>query len=102
MDELPKPMLNQPIETGMTAGEEFEQNVLGRLEGARDARVKLQDMTAEDPKAQMERIAKFKEESFARIEKASGLTFDRETGRCTTPTQERGDSRQFRARWKRV
>jgi hypothetical protein len=34
-----------------------------------------------------ERVEKFKQEGFARIEKATGLTFDRDTGKCITPTE---------------
>jgi hypothetical protein len=84
MDDGDKPMLNSPIETGTVAGEEFEKNLIARMEGARDARVELQGMAAESPEAQQERLEKFREESFARIEELTGLTFDRETGKCTT------------------
>lgn len=34
-------MLNQPIETGMTAGEEFAQNVLGRMNRTHEQFVEL-------------------------------------------------------------
>lgn len=84
MDDQPKPMLNQPIETGMTAGKEFAQNVIGRMDGAHDAHADVNRMLAELPAAEQERLAKFKEQSFARFEELTGLTFDRNTGKCTT------------------
>ena len=94
-----KPMLNSPIETGITAGEEFEQNKIGRLDRLR---AEMNITQSEPPEESRERLEKFREESFARIEQLTGLTFDRETGKCTTPVEARGDSRQFRERWRRV
>lgn len=86
MDDQPKPMpiLNQPIEPGVTAGEEFAENVLGRLKGAHDAHTEVNRMLAELPEQERERLAKFKEQSFARFEELTGLSFDRNTGKCTT------------------
>jgi len=88
-DDIPKPMLNAPIETGVDAGEEFAQNVLGRMDGAHDAHAEVNRMLAELPPAEQERIEKFKQETFGRIEGLTGLTFDRDTGRCTTAGQIR-------------
>jgi hypothetical protein len=102
MDDQPKPMLNSPIETEATAGEEFANNVLGRLSRAHESFTHLNDTLAEPHEEARKRLEKFREESFARIERITGLTFDRQTGQCTTPMEARGDSRQFRARWKRV
>ena len=102
MDDKPVPMLNQPIETGITAGEEFAENVLGRMERAHSSFIDKSHLPAEFPEQERERIEKFREESFLRIEQITGLTFDRQTGQCTTPMEERGDARQARARWNRV
>jgi len=66
MDDI-KPMLNAPIETGITAGEEFEASVLGRMNRAHDAFIDLDRTLAESPEAQQERIAKFKEQAFAAL-----------------------------------
>jgi hypothetical protein len=79
-----KPMLNTPIETGTTAGEEFEQNKIGRLDRAHDARTEVNRMFAELPAAEQKRLEKFKQETFAHFEEITGLTFDRDTGKCTT------------------
>jgi hypothetical protein len=102
MDDKPAPMLNSPIETEVTPGEEFAENVLGRMTRAHESFTHLNDTVGEPPEEARKRLEKFREESFARIEGITGLTFDRQTGQCTTPMEEPGDSRQFRARWKRV
>jgi hypothetical protein len=44
-DDKPVPMLSSPIETGITAGEEFEQNKLGRLDRLR-AEMNIKGMAA--------------------------------------------------------
>jgi hypothetical protein len=38
----------------------------------------------ETAEQEMQRLAQFKQEAFARFEEITGLTFDRETGHCTT------------------
>jgi hypothetical protein len=102
MSDEPVPMLNKPKEGKSERAEQFAENVLGRLDRAHEAFTHMNDTLAEPPEQARERFEKFKEESFARIEGITGLTFDRETGQCTTPIDARGDSRQARARWKRV
>ena len=100
-DDIPKPIVNQPIETGMAAGEEFEKNAIGRMDGAHDAKVELQGMIAEDPKTQMERIERFKEKLFAHFEELTGLAFDRETGKCVTPGKVKMEG-EFKEKWTAV
>jgi hypothetical protein len=98
MDDQPKPMLNTPIETGMTAGEEFAQNILGRMNRAHASFVDKSHTLAEPPEQERERIEKFKQESFAHFEQLTGLTFDRETGKCTTPGSVKMEG-ELRGRW---
>lgn len=83
-DNNPKPMLNSPIESPSETAEQFAQNVIGRMGGAHDARTEVNRMFAELPAAEQERLEKFKEKSFAHFEELTGLTFDRESGKCTT------------------
>jgi hypothetical protein len=82
-DDIPKPMLNSGVEAE-SVGEDFEKNVIGRLDGAHDARAEFNRALAELSEQERERLERFKEQSFARFEELTGLTFDRNTGRCTT------------------
>jgi hypothetical protein len=102
MPDEPVPMLNQPKESTCEAAEKFAENVLGRMSRTHESFTHLNDTLAEPPEEARKRLEKFREEAFARIEGITGLTFDRETGQCTTPMEERGDARQARTRWKRV
>jgi hypothetical protein len=102
MSDEPVPMLNKPKESTCEAAEQFAENVLGRMNRTHEQFAELNQTLGAPTAADHERLDRFKEEAFSRIEKASGLTFDRETGRCTTPTEERGDARQLRERWRRV
>jgi hypothetical protein len=102
MSDEPVPMLNRPKESTCETAEQFKKNVLGRMERAHEAFTHLNDTLAEPPEEAQARLEKFREQSFARIEQITGLTFDRQTGQCTTPMEARGDSRQFRERWRRV
>jgi hypothetical protein len=68
MDDQPKPMLNTPIENGVSAGEEFAENVLGRMERAHGAFAHLNDTVGEPPEEARKRLEKFREGAFARIE----------------------------------
>jgi len=65
MPDEPVPILNKPIV-------------------AASAYLEAIGITGESPEQQQERIEKFKEQAFARIEGITGLAFDRETGKCTT------------------
>jgi hypothetical protein len=98
MDDQPKPMLNMPIETGMTAGEEFANNVLGRLNRTHEQFANMNNTVYAPTRVDQERLEKFREESFAHIEQVTGLTFDRETGKCTTPGKIRMEG-ELRGRW---
>ena len=102
MSDEPVPMLNKPLEGKSETAEQFAENVLGRMARAHESFTHLNDTLAGPPEEARARLEKVREESFARIEQITGLTFDRQTGQCTTPMEARGDSRQFRARWKRV
>jgi hypothetical protein len=84
-----KPMLNSPVEDQSVAGEEFAKNFIGRMDGSHEARAEFNRALAELPEQERERIEKFKHGTFARIEELTGLTFDRDTGRCTTAGQIR-------------
>jgi hypothetical protein len=95
MDGQPKPMMNTPIETGITAGEEFEQSKMARLDRLR-AEMNITSLAL--PDEERERLEKFKQESFAHFEQLTGLTFDRETGRCTTAGQIRMEG-ELKGRW---
>jgi hypothetical protein len=97
-DDIPKPKLNQPVETGITAGEEFAQNVLGRMSRAHEQFVDLNNTVYAPTKADQERLEKFREESFAHIEQVTGLTFDRQTGKCTTEGSVKMEG-ELRGRW---
>ena len=101
MSDEPVPMLNRPLEGQSETAEEFAQNVLGRMDRAHASFID-QSHLVEPAEEARERLEKFREEAFARIEGITGLTFDRQTGKCTTPMEARGDSRQARARWNRV
>jgi hypothetical protein len=102
MSDEPVPMLNKPLEGKSETAEQFAENVLGRMARAHESFTHLNDTLAGPPEEARARLEKFREGAFARIEQITGLTFDRQTGQCTTPMEARGDSRQFRARWKRV
>jgi hypothetical protein len=93
-------MLNQPIETGITAGEEFAQNVLGRMNRAHEAFVDKSHTLAEPPEQARERIEKFRRDVIARISELAGLSFD-ENGRCTNPEKFRMNA-EFKEKWAQV
>jgi hypothetical protein len=84
MDDQPKPMLNTPIETGMTAGEEFAQNILGRMNRAHASFVDKSHTLEEPPEQERERVEKWRHEIIQRFSEFSGLEFDPD-GRCATP-----------------
>jgi len=65
MDDQPKPMLNQPV----VAASAYPEAI---------------GVTGESPEQQQQHIEQFKQTVFARVEEITGLTFDRETGQCTT------------------
>jgi hypothetical protein len=52
----------------------------------------------ETAEQEMQRLAQFKQQAFARLEEIMGLTFDRETGDCTTPGEVKMDDEQ-KVRW---
>jgi hypothetical protein len=97
-DETPKPMLNTPIQSPSKTAEQFAQNVIGRMDGAHDAHAEVNRMFAELPAAEQERLEKFKQETFAHFEEITGLTFDRETGKCTTPGKVKFEG-EFKEKW---
>jgi len=101
MDDQPKPMLNAPVETGIAAGEEFEKNVIGRLDGAHDAHTEVNRMFAELPEQERERIERFREKSLAHFEELTGLSFDRNTGKCVTPGKVKMEG-EFKEKWTAV
>jgi hypothetical protein len=96
MDDI-KPMLNSPIETGMTAGEEFAKNVLGRMARAHEAFIDVNHTLVEPTKADQERIEKFTEEAIALIEAMTGKTFDRNTGQRVYSESEQAARREAEA-----
>jgi hypothetical protein len=49
----------------------------------------------------MERIERFKEKTFAHFEELTGLTFDRDTGKCTTPGKVKMEGK-FKEKWTAV
>lgn len=98
-DEL-KPMLNTPAENGITAGEEFEKNVLGRMERAHEAFVDVNRTLAEPPERARERVEQFKWKVIARVSELTGLSFNAD-GKCTNPEKFRMDD-EFKAHWKQV
>jgi hypothetical protein len=96
-----KPMLNSPVEDQSVAGEEFAKTVIGRMDGSHDARAEFNRALAELPEQERERIEKFKQQTFAHFEELTGLTFDRDTGKCTTPGKVRMEG-EFKERWTAV
>jgi hypothetical protein len=90
-----KPMLNTPAETGVAAGEAFEQSKMARLDRLR-AEMNITSLAL--PEAEKARLEQFKQETFARFEEITGLTFDRDTGKCTTPGKVRMEG-EFKERW---
>jgi len=96
-----KPMLNTPVEGQSAAAEELKKNAIARMDGAHDAHGEVNRMLAELPPAEQERIEKFKQETFARFEELTGLTFDRETGKCTTPGKVRMEG-ETKEKWTAV
>jgi hypothetical protein len=97
-DNNPKPMLNSPIESPSDSAEELQKNVIARMDGAHDAQTEVNRMFAELPAAEQERLEKFKQETFAHFEEITGLTFDRETGKCTTPGKVKFEG-AFKEKW---
>jgi hypothetical protein len=65
-DQQPKPMLNTPIETEVTA-------------------VDRSYLPPELPEHEKQRIEQLKQAACARFGELTGLTFDWRTGECTTP-----------------
>jgi hypothetical protein len=98
MSDEPVPMLNKPKESTCETAEQFANNVLGRLNRAHEQFANMNNTVYAPTKADQERLEKFREESFAHIEQITGLTFDRETGKCTTPGQIRMEG-ELRGRW---
>jgi hypothetical protein len=92
-----KPMLNAPIETGMTAGEEFEKNVLGRMNRAHEAFVDVNRTLDEPPEQVQERAERFREEAIAHIEAMTGKKFDRVTGQRIYSESEQAARREAEA-----
>jgi hypothetical protein len=58
----------------------------------------MNNTLAEVPAQDQERLERLKQESFAHFEQLTGLTFDRETGKCTTPGKVRMEG-ELRGRW---
>jgi hypothetical protein len=52
----------------------------------------------ETAEQEMQRLAQFKQAAFARLEEIMGLTFDRETGNCTTPGTVKMEG-ELKGRW---
>jgi hypothetical protein len=77
-----KPMLNQPIETGVDAGEAFAQNKIGRLDRLR-AEMNIKGMAAL-PGQELARIEKFQRDIIGRFSELTGLEFAAD-GKCITP-----------------
>lgn len=85
MPDEPVPMLNKPKERTCETAEQFAENVLGRMSRAHGSFVDLGRTLAEPPEKARARFEKVREQAFAHFEKLTGLSFDRETGKCTTP-----------------
>jgi hypothetical protein len=96
-DNIPKPMLNSPIETGITVGEEFEKDKIGRLDRLRAA---MDNKPAEFLEQEMERLEKWKQAAIARFSELTGLEFDQD-GKCITPGKVRMDG-AFKQKWAQV
>jgi hypothetical protein len=95
-DEL-RPMLNAPAETGIAAGEEFEKDKIGRLDGARAARESFKEELIGATKADPESIERFEQEAFAAIESMTGKLFDRVTGKRIYSESEQAARREAEA-----
>src|ERR1700736_25226 len=98
MSDEPVPMLNKPKERTCETAEQFAENVLGRMSRAHEAFTHLNDTLAEPPEEARKRMEKFREQAFARFEELAGLTFDRETGKCTTGGKVRMEG-ELKGRW---
>jgi hypothetical protein len=98
MSDEPVPMLNKPLEGKSETAEQFAENVLGRMNRTHEQFAELKQTQYEPTGADQERLEKFREESFAHIEQITGLTFDRQTGKCTTPGKVRMEG-ELRGRW---
>jgi hypothetical protein len=83
MDDQPVPMLNSPKESTCETAEQFEKNVLGRMERAHRSFIETTGIGAEPPEQARERLEKRKHEFTQRFSEFSGLEFDQD-GRCTT------------------
>ena|ERR1700693_656372 len=85
MDDQPVPMLNQPVENEGTAGEEFAENVLGRMDRAHKSFIETTRIGAEPPEQARE---KRKHEIIQRFSEFSGLEFDQDGCGTTQVTPE--------------
>jgi hypothetical protein len=101
MSDEPVPMLNRPKESTCETAEQFAQNVLGRMDRAHGSFIATTRIAAEPPEEARARMEKFREEVFRRYEALTGLTFDRETGQCTTQTTVEMEG-PVKARWGRL
>jgi hypothetical protein len=99
-DNKPVPMLNSPIETGVSAGEVFAQTVLGRMDRAHALFIDKSHTLAEPPEQARERVERFKQEVIARVSELTGLEFDSD-GKCITPGQVRMEG-AFKEEWAQV
>lgn len=97
MDDQPKPMLNTPIENGVSAGEEFAQNVLGRMNRAHEQFAELNQTVYAPTKADHERLEKFREDAIQLIEAMTGKKFDRNTGQRIYSESEQAARREAEA-----
>ena len=99
-DDNPKPMMSTPIETGMTAGEEFAQDVLGWMNRAHEAFVDKSHTMAEPPEQARERVEKLRRDIIARVSELTGLSFNAD-GRCTNPEKFKMNA-EFKEEWAQV
>ena len=58
----------------------------------------MDDQPIETAEQYKNRLAQFKQQAFGRFEEVTGLTFDRETGECTTPGTVRMEG-ELKVRW---
>jgi hypothetical protein len=79
-----RPMLNTPAETNSRSAEDFKNNLLARMDGAHDANHEIDTILSKLRNESAKSIEEHRREFAEELSALTGLTFDPETGRCTS------------------
>jgi hypothetical protein len=79
-----KPMLNTPKEARSPAAEDFKNNLIARMDGAHDANHEIDTILSKLRNESEKSVEQIRREFAEELSALTGLTFDPETGRCTS------------------